>query len=101
MLLWGNNASKEQLTKLQKLQTKCLELVQSNQTNSNLNRTLGILSTEDMITLENMKFGYKLVHWMLPQKIVEICCKTANNNPSLNHIITAPEIKVCQISLEI
>ena len=30
LLLWGNNASKEHLTKLQKLQTKCLELVQSN-----------------------------------------------------------------------
>ena len=28
MLLWGNNASKEQLNKLQKLQTKCLELIQ-------------------------------------------------------------------------
>ena len=75
LLLWGNNVSKEQLIKLQKLQTKCLELVQSNQTNTNLNRALGILSIEDMIKLENMKFGYKLVHWMLPQKIVEICCK--------------------------
>ena len=27
---------------------------------TNLNRTLGILSIEDMIKLENMKFGYKL-----------------------------------------
>ena len=75
MLLWGNNAGKEQLNKLQKLQTKCLELVQGNKINTNLNRTLGILSIEDMIKLENMKFGYKLVHWMLLQKIVEICYK--------------------------
>ena len=75
ILLWGNNASKVQLNKLQKLQTKCLELIQDNKTNTNLNKTLGILSIEDMIELENMNFGYKLVHWMLPHKIVEICCK--------------------------
>ena len=75
MLLWGNNAGKEQLNKLQKLQTKYLELIQGNKINTNLNRTLGILLIEDMIKLENMKFGYKLVHWMLLQKIVEICYK--------------------------
>ena len=79
MLLWGNNASKEQLNKLQKLQTKCLELVQCNKAKSNLNKTLGILSIGDMIKLENMKFGYKLVHWMLPQKIVEDCCKDSKH----------------------
>ena len=75
MLLWGNNASKEQLNRLQKLQTKCLELIQDKKSNTNLNKTLGILSIEDMVKLENMKFSYKLVHWMLPQKIIEICCK--------------------------
>ena len=75
MLLWGNNASKEQLNRLQKLQTKCLELIQDKKSNTNLNKTLGILTIEDMVKLENMKFGYKLVHWMLPQKIIEICCK--------------------------
>ena len=75
ILLWGNNASKEQLNRLQKLQTKCLELIQDKKPNTNLNKTLGILSIEDMVKLENMKFGYKLVHWMLLQKIIEICCK--------------------------
>ena len=73
LLLWGNNANKDQITKLQKLQTKCLQLVQSNQTKSNPNRNLGILTIDEMISLENMKFGYKLVHQMLPQKIAEIC----------------------------
>ena len=73
VLLWGNNASKEQIIKLQKLQTKCLQLVQSNQIKSNTNENLGILTINEMIRLENMKFGYKLVHQMLPQKIVEIC----------------------------
>ena len=61
LLLWGNNVNKDQITKLQKLQTKCLQLLQSNQTKSNPNRNLGILSIDEMIRLENMKFGYKLV----------------------------------------
>ena len=73
LLLWGNNANKDQITKLQKLQTKCLQLVQSNQTKSNPNRDFGFLTIDEMISLENMKFGYKLVHQILPQKIAEIC----------------------------
>ena len=97
----GNNAGKEQLNKLQKLQTKCLELVQGNIMYTNLNRTLGILSIEDMIKLENMKFGYKLVHWMLPQNIVEICYKDSKQEPLTKTITTAPEIKACQTSLKI
>ena len=79
ILLWGNKASKEQLNKLQKLQTKCLELIKDKKPYTNLNKTLGILSIEDMVKLENMKFGYKLVHWMLPQKIIEICCKDSKH----------------------
>ena len=79
MLLGGNNAGKKQLNKLQKLQTKCLELVQGNKANNNLNKTLGILSIEDMIKLENMKFGYKLIHWMLPQKIDETCLRDSRH----------------------
>ena len=81
LLLWGNNASKEQIIKLQKLQTKCLQLVQSKQTKSNLNKNLGILTIDEMIRLENMKFGYKLVHQMLPQKIVETCYVDIKHQP--------------------
>ena len=73
LLLWGNNANKDQITRLQKLQTKCLQLVQSNQLKSNPNKNLGILTIDEMISLENMKFGYKLVHQMLPHKIAAIC----------------------------
>ena len=69
----GNNASKEQIKKIQKLQTKCLQLIHNKQTKSTPNNSLGILTIEELIRLENMKFAYKLVHQMLPQKIVEIC----------------------------
>ena len=50
-----------------------MELIQNKQTKSTPNKNLGILTIEKIIRLENMKFGYKLVHQILPQKIVEIC----------------------------
>ena len=62
-------ANREQLNKIIKLQAKCLQLIQPKGTSSSLN----ILGLEDMIKLENMKFGYKPVHHMLPLRIAEIC----------------------------
>ena len=73
LLLWGNNACNEQINKLQKIQMKCLELIHGKQPALNLNKELGILTIESMIRLENMKFGYKLINQMLPQKITETC----------------------------
>ena len=81
LLLRASPACKEQIIKLQKLQTKCLQLVQSKQTKSNLNKNLGILTIDEMIRLENMKFGYKLVHQMLPQKIVKTCYVDSKHQP--------------------
>ena len=69
LLLWGNSANREQLNKISKLQAKCLQLIQPKGKLSSLN----ILGLEEMIKLENMKFGYKLVHHMLPLRIIEIC----------------------------
>ena len=75
LLLWGNNAKKEQISKINKLPTKCLQLIHPKATS----KSLDILSIEEMIKLENMKFGYKLVHHMLPTRIVEICYEDSNN----------------------
>ena len=73
LLLWGNNAKKEQLSKINKLQTKCLQHPKAN------SKSLNILGIEEMIKLENMKFGYKLVHHLLPTRIVEICYEDSKN----------------------
>ena len=80
LLLWGNGASGDQLAKIQKLQNKCIRQICLKQ---NTAQSLGILSIDKMIMLENMKFGYKLVHQMLPKRIAEICCEDSNNQ-SLN-----------------
>ena len=67
LLLWGNSASGDQLDKIQKLQNKCIRQIHLKQTADNTAQSLGILSIDKMIMLENMKFGYKLVHQMLPK----------------------------------
>ena len=81
LILWGNSANKEQLNKLQREQTKCLQIVQLNK-HQDPHKNLGIPSITDMIKLENMKFGYKLIHHMLPIKIIEACL-TDNKHQSL------------------
>ena len=53
LLLWGNNISKDQLNKLQWMQTECLQLVAPLNKRGNLNKYLGILPIHDMIMLEN------------------------------------------------
>ena len=72
-LLWGNNINNEQLNKLQKIQTECLQLIVPLNKTGNLNKELGILKIKYMIKLENYKFGYKLDNNLLPTKTTELC----------------------------
>ena len=82
LLLWGNNIGKDQLNKLQWIQTECLQLVAPLNKRGNLNKYLGILPIHDMIMLENYKFGYKLVNKILPTKTQQLCYLD-NKNESL------------------
>ena len=82
LLLWGNNISKDQLNKLQRIQTECLQLVAPLNKRGNLNKYLGILPIHDMIMLENYKFSYKLVNKILPTKTQQLCYLD-NKNESL------------------
>ena len=78
MLLWGNNASEEQLNKLQKIQNKCIHhILPITDTNLAFHK-LGILKIKDMLTLANLKFGYKLTHNLLPSNIRTICLEDSN-----------------------
>ena len=43
LLIWGNNVSKEQINKLQRIQTECLKLITHKNKRGNLNKELGVL----------------------------------------------------------
>ena len=70
MLLWGNNATEDQLNRLQKIQNKCI-LTKTNIKSAC--KKLHILSIKDILRLANLKFGYKLAHNLLPTRITTIC----------------------------
>ena len=78
IVLWGNAMSQDQISKLTKIQTKCISYI--DQTCDF--KSLKILKISSIIDLENCKFGYKLINGILSIKIEE-CCLYDNNRQSL------------------
>ena len=78
LLLWGNSLSMNQLLKLTKLQSNCIDYIAIN---SNF-KDQKILKLESLLELENSKFGYKLVHGLLPKRI-EAACLLDNHQTNL------------------
>ena len=88
LILWGNGITNEQLNKIQKLQNLCLMYISgAKRPSASYNREQGILTVKDMIHLANLKFGYKLLHNLLPKKVAE-CCRIDSKNKCLmpNHV---------------
>ena len=84
LILWGNNASEEQMTKLQKLQNKCLKyILPYRKQYEEMNSKLEILKIKDMLQLANWKFGYKLDHNQLPPRIITLCQEDSKNKSLL------------------
>ena len=83
LLLWGNNASENQLNKLQKIQNKCLRYLLPKETHLNACKKLNILTIRDMLKLANLKFAYKLANNHLPPRIITICHEDSRKNTLL------------------
>ena len=74
LLLWGNSLSNDQVDKLVKIQLNCIQFIEKKTTMTDHK----ILRVDQLIDLENSKFGYKLVHGLLPTKIEEACLFDSN-----------------------
>ena len=83
LILWGNSASEEQLSKLQKIQMKCLKYINPKEKVEQLHYKLKILTIKDMIQLANWKFGYKLANRLLPNRTTTICLEDSKNKTLL------------------
>ena len=70
--VWGNMSSITALSKLKKLQNKCITLINSQAANKENYKKLGILSLDQLIKLENCKFADKLLHHEFPVHLVEL-----------------------------
>ena len=62
------------LHRLQKLQNKGVALINSRKADSKNFNKLKILKLDQLQSLENCKFGYKLLHHDLPEHIEELAC---------------------------
>ena len=70
--VWGNMISATTITRLQKLQNKCINLITGQGATMNKFASLKILKVQDLIQLENCKFGYKLLLYQLQEWIIEL-----------------------------
>ena len=59
LIVWGNNATEDQLSKLQKIQNKCLKYILPRANLELRSKKLNILNIRNMLQLVNLKFGYK------------------------------------------
>ena len=67
--VWGNMISKTEINKLQQIQNKCISLINSKSATHHNYKELRILRINELIKLENCKFGYKLSKQLLPPRI--------------------------------
>ena len=67
---WGNMVSNEQKKSIINLMQKCIKIIER----TGITKSL-VLDLNNLIMLENYKFGFKLVNNLLPEKILE-CVKT-------------------------
>ena len=67
--VWGNMISRTEINKLQQIQNKCIFLINGKSATNHNYKELRILRINDLIKLENCKFGYKLSKQLLPPRI--------------------------------
>ena len=82
LIIWGNMISSNQLSRLQKLQNKCVMLI-NNQKHDISNKSfqmLRILKIKDLLHLENCKFAFKFINGLLPSPIESTVKKDQTGN---------------------
>ena len=78
ILIWGNGLPGAKTLKLQRLQNSCIKIINNSKNVTSQYKNMNILKITEMITLENLKFGYKFKHGELPGRIGELI--TSNQN---------------------
>ena len=72
ILMWGNMIQKSDLSKLQKLQNRCVQTIHPNMQIEKIYKNLRILTITKMVKLENCKLWYKFYKQILPTKLQNI-----------------------------
>ena len=74
---WGNMINNQQKMSINRLMQKCIKIIDRT---GMINKS--VLDLNNLIMLENYKFGFRFVNDLLPHKILE-CVKTDQNGALL------------------
>ena len=69
LLVWGGICKKGDLVRLSKTQNKCVKLIEPRLDLNTIYRKHKILRIDELIKLEEIKFGYKQINKLLPNKL--------------------------------
>ena len=69
LLVWGGICKKGDLTRLSKIQNKCVKLIEPRLDVNTIYKKHKILRIDELIKLEEIKFGYKQINKLLPNKL--------------------------------
>ena len=69
LLVWGGICKKGDLTRLSKIQNKCVKLIEPRLDVNTIYKKHKILRIDELIRLEEIKFGYKQINKLLPNKL--------------------------------
>ena len=78
ILLWGNGANNTQINRIQKIQNKGLQYV-TNKSDAFNKKELQVLNITSMKELSNLKFGYRVLHNLLPSVTGKLCMFDSTN----------------------
>ena len=67
---WGNMLSKQNLSKLQKIQNECIKVINNNKSTADMYEKHRILKISQLLRLENCKMMYKTKHKLLPVNVI-------------------------------
>ena len=69
LILWGSVTTKDNLNRIQALQNKRIEIINKNRNIETSFTKLKIYKIKELIKLQEIKIGYRLINKLLPNKI--------------------------------
>ena len=80
LLIWGSMITKEDFQKLEKIQNKCVQLIEPRKQLSNIYEDHSILKLESLVKLENAKTWHKYYQNKLPVNLMEMMKEDHNKS---------------------
>ena len=69
LILWGSMTTQDNLSHVQLVQNKCVEIISRNKSTDLNYENLKILKIKELIKMQEIKVGYRLINKLLPNKI--------------------------------